>query len=147
VGNALVLGHESQVEREVDVVDDGPALAAVSEHEPVAAVTRQIRRNLRALLTAWGLAADLVDDALLVVEELVTNVVDHARTRFRLAVRLADHVLHVSVRDCGAGLPQVRPFDPDAARGRGLQVVTSLAQHWGCDRHERGKTVWVDLAL
>ena len=132
--------------REVAVVDDDPARAAVSVHEPVATVTRQIRRTLRALLTGWGLAGEVVDDALLVVEELVTNVVDHARTRFQLVVELTGRVLHVAVRDCDARLPEVRPFDPAAARGRGLQVVTSLAQRWGCDRHERGKTVWADLA-
>ena len=128
------------------MADDDPARTAVSVHEPVAAVTRQIRRTLRALLTGWGLAADVVDDALLVVEELVTNVVDHARTPFRLTVRLTNHVLHLAVRDCDSGLPRLRPFDPDAARGRGLQVITAIAQQWGCDRHERGKTVWVDLA-
>ena len=80
------------------------------------------------------------------VEELVTNVVDHAHTRFQLAVRLTNHVLHLAVRDCDSGVPRVRPFDPDAARGRGLQVITAIAQQWGCDRHEGGKTVWVDLA-
>ena len=128
------------------MVDDGPARAAVSVHEPVVAVTRQIRRTLRTLLTGWGLAAEVVDDAVLVVEELVANVVDHAHTPFQLVVRLTNRVLHLSVRDSDAGLPQVRPFDPDAARGRGLQVIASLAQSWGCDRHERGKTVWVDLA-
>ena len=128
------------------MVDDEPARAAVSVHEPVATVCRQIRRSLRALLTGWGLAADTVDDALLVVEELVANVVDHARTRFQLAVRLTGSVLHVAVRDSSTGLPRVRPFDPNAARGRGLQVVATLAQQWGYDPHEDGKTVWVDLA-
>jgi anti-sigma regulatory factor (Ser/Thr protein kinase) len=127
-------------------VDDDPPWAAVSVHEPVAAVGRQIRRRLRTLLTGWGLALEVVEDALLVVEELVANVVDHARTPFELVVRLTGRVLQVAVRDCGEGLPQIRPFDPHAGRGRGLQVVASLAQRWGCDHHDRGKTVWVDLA-
>jgi anti-sigma regulatory factor (Ser/Thr protein kinase) len=131
--------------REVTVSDDGPR-TAVSVHEPVATVTRQIRRTLRALLTGWGVAAAVVDDAVLVVEELVTNVVDHARTRFQLAVELIGHELCVSVRDGDARLPQLRPFDPTAARGRGLQVVSSVAQRWGCDRHDDGKTVWAALA-
>ena len=128
------------------MADDDPARTAVSVPEPVAAVGRQIRRTLRVVLTGWGLAADVVEDALLVVEELVTNVVDHAHTRFQLAVRLTNHVLRVAVRDCGSGLPRVQPFDPNAARGRGLQVITAIAQQWGCDPHEGGKTVWVDLA-
>jgi anti-sigma regulatory factor (Ser/Thr protein kinase) len=128
------------------VADDGPPLAAESEHEPAATACRQIRHTLRALLTTWGIAEDAVDDALLVVEELVANVVDHARTRFRLMVQLSGRILRVAVRDCAGGLPQIRPFDPEAPRGRGLQVVTTLAVRWGCDRHEQGKTVWADLA-
>ena len=139
------------------MVDDGPARAvvseqavseqAVSEHEPEAAVSPQIRRSLRSLLTAWGIAESVVDDAVLVVEELVANVVDHGRTRFRLVVRLTGRVLRLAVRDSGAGLPQLRPFDPYASRGRGLQVIGSVAERWGCERHERGKTVWADLAV
>ena len=126
------------------MVDDGRT--AMYEHEPVATVGRQIRRSLRALLTGWEIAADVVDDALLVVEELVANVVDHAPTRFQLAVQLTGRVLRVEVRDAGTGLPQIRPFDPNAARGRGLQVINALAQRWGCDRDDGGKTIWVDLA-
>ena len=129
------------------MADEDPARSAVSVHEPVAAVCRQIRRSLRSLLTTWGGAADAVDDVLLVVEELGANVVDHARTRFQLVVRLTGRVLRVAVRDCAAGLPHVAPFDPTAARGRGLQVVDKLALEWGFDPHERGKTVWVDLAV
>ena len=129
------------------MVDDAPARSAVSVHEPVATACRQIRRSLRALLTGWGVAADAVDDALLVVEELVANVVDHARTRFQLAVRLTGRLLHVAVRDGSAGLPHLNPFDPNAVRGRGLQVVATLAQQWGYEPDEHGKTVWVDLAV
>jgi anti-sigma regulatory factor (Ser/Thr protein kinase) len=128
------------------VVDDAPPRAAVSVHEPVATAARQIRHTLRALLTAWGLPPDIVDDALLVVEELVANVVDHARTRFELVVQLTGRVLRVAVRDRGSGFPRMRPFDPNATRGRGLQVVTALADRWGCETDERGKTVWADLA-
>ena len=49
--------------------------------EPEAAVAAPLRRRIRAVLTGRGLQPDAVDDALLVVEELVANVVDHARTR------------------------------------------------------------------
>jgi anti-sigma regulatory factor (Ser/Thr protein kinase) len=129
------------------VVDDDPARSAVTVHEPVAAVCRQIRHTLRALLTGWGIAADAVDDALLVVEELVANVIDHARTRFQLAVHLTGRVLRLAVRDWGAGRPLLLPVDSTAVRGRGLQVIAALAQQWGCDPHECGKTVWADLAV
>jgi phosphoserine phosphatase RsbU/P len=123
---------------------DGPR-SIVSVYEPAATVARQIRRRLRPVLTAWGVADEVVEDALLVVEELVANVVDHARTRFELVVRLAGEVLRVAVRDEDDGAPRLQPFDPHARRGRGLQVVARLAHRWGCDQHEHGKTVWVEL--
>ena len=122
-----------------------PRLVA-STHEPAPSVGGQIRRRLRTLLTSWDVAADIVEDALLVVEELVANVVDHARTRFRLTVQLVGSVLRIAVRDSSELSPRVRPFDAHASRGRGLQLVATLARRWGCDRHERGKTVWAELA-
>jgi two-component sensor histidine kinase len=116
-----------------------------STHEPVATVAGQIRRRLRTLLAAWGLSAETVDDALLVVEELVANVLDHARTQFELIVRLSGSVLHLAVHDGSSGRPHVRPFDPHAGRGRGLQLVSTLAARWGCDADGAGKTVWAEL--
>ena len=123
-----------------------PPRSMTSTHEPVATVAGQIRRRLRALLAGWGVNADTVDDALLVVEELVANVLDHARTRFRLMVRLTGSVLHLAVHDGCPLPPQVRPFDPHASRGRGLQLVSTLASRWGCDEDAAGKTVWAELA-
>jgi anti-sigma regulatory factor (Ser/Thr protein kinase) len=117
-----------------------------SFHEPVAAVAAQIRRRVRVLLTAWGVAAAKVDDALLVVEELVANVLDHAHTAFQLVVRLSGNVLHIAVRDHSNRSPRIRPVDPYAVRGRGLQLVATLSERWGCDRHPDGKTVWAELA-
>jgi len=122
-----------------------PPRSMTSMHDPVATVAGQIRRRLRALLTGWGVSVDTVDDALLVVEELVANVLDHARTRFELIVRLSGSVLHLAVHDSSPGTPQIRPFDPHASRGRGLQLVTTLAARWGCDTDAGGKTVWVEL--
>jgi two-component sensor histidine kinase len=116
-----------------------------SDHEPVATVAGQIRRRLRTLLAGWGLSADTVDDALMVVEELVANVLDHARTRFQLIVRLTGSVLHLAVHDGSPGAPEIQPFDPHAGRGRGLQLVSTLAARWGCDTEPAGKTVWAEL--
>ena len=126
-----------------------PPRSMTSTHEPVATVAGQIRRRLRTLLTGWGLSADTVDDALLVVEELVANVLDHARTRFQLIVRLTGSVLHLAVHDGSSGSPQVRPFDPHAGRGRGLQLVSTLAARWAVTPTRRarrcGRTFCCDL--
>ena len=110
-----------------------------SSHEPVAPVASQIRRRVRTLLAGWDVRDESIEDA------LVANVLDHARTRFRLVVRMTGEVLHIAVRDRSPREPHIQPFDPHAARGRGLQLVASLSQHWGCEHHRDGKTVWAEL--
>lgn len=111
-------------------------------HEPRDAVVSRIRRHVRALLARWDLSVDRIEDAVLVVEELVANVVDHARTRFRLVIDLTGPVLRLAVRDDSDGCPRLAPHDPCAVRGRGLQLIAALTLQWGYDRHDRGKTVW-----
>lgn len=117
-----------------------------SFHEPVLAIAGQVRRRVREQLTRWGVRAETADDALLVVEELVANVLDHARTPFRLVIRLIGNVLHIGVHDGSVRSPQLQPFDPLAARGRGLQLVATLALRWGCTYDTDGKTVWAELS-
>ena len=115
-------------------------------HEPAGAVVPRVRRHVRALLSAWGVDVDRIADAVLVVEELVANVVDHARTRFRVVVDLTGPLLRLAVRDDSDRCPAQAPHDPTAVRGRGLQLIAALTLHWGYDRHDRGKTVWAVLA-
>ena len=122
-----------------------PRLVA-SAHQPVAAVGPRIRRDVRVLLQDWSLDTEVVEDALLVVEELVANVVDHAHTRFDLVIQLSDEVLRIAVHDESVSDPELQPFDAHAGRGRGLQLVASLARQWGYDHHDGGKTVWAELA-
>jgi hypothetical protein len=61
-------------------------------------------------------------------------------------VHLVGSVLRIAVRDCSEQSPRIQPFDAHARRGRGLQLVATLARDWGCDHHARGKTVWAELA-
>jgi anti-sigma regulatory factor (Ser/Thr protein kinase) len=116
-------------------------------HQPAAEVGGPIRRHLRAALQQWDVPDDVAEDAVLLVSELVANVVDHARTPFRLTLRLTGRVLRVAVADGSGRLPVLRPVDLLAARGRGLQVVDAIAQRWGCQESEDGKVVWADLAV
>ena len=119
-------------------------------HEPLAGTPARIRRTLRATFAQWQLPVEAAENALLVVEELVANVVDHARTPFRLTVRQepGEHTgpaLHIAVRDGSAAAPDLRPFHARAGRGRGLQMIDALTSRWGCDRTPAGKTVWAVL--
>ena len=118
-----------------------------STYAPVPVAPTRIRLRLRALFAAWRLRPEAVDDALLVVEELVANALDHAESPFELVVRLDGDVLHVAVRDGSTELPRIRSFDPHARRGRGLQMVAALSQRWGWESHGDGKTMWAELAV
>ena len=115
--------------------------------EPVADAAFQARRRTRVLLRCWGRSDDDVDVVLMVVSELVSNAVDHARTPLTVAVSRGADGLTVSVGDRCDALPTLRAHDPFAARGRGLQMVDALARHWDCtpDVSGRGKTVWAEI--
>lgn len=93
--------------------------------------------------------SDKVEVVALVVSELTTNCVRHARTEFRLKViRNSNHV-HVEVTDRADGEPAVKTPPPSEAHGRGLQIVQTLARGWGVvpAASGSGKTVWCTLAL
>ena len=133
-------------DRAVDqVVDRGVDHSVDAVHEPLVTAPARIRRSLRATFAQWQLPVEAAENALLVVEELVANVVDHARTPFRLTVRHTGPSLRITVRDGSPATLQPRPFHARAGRGRGLQMIDALTSRWGCDRTAGGKTVWAVL--
>ncbi|WP_219414768.1 ATP-binding protein [Pseudonocardia nigra] len=106
----------------------------------------RLRPRVRQRCLRWGLAEDAVQDAVLVVNELVSNAVDHARTSLRLQVHYDGRLLRIKVTDHSLDPPRLMPHDMYATRGRGLQLVDALAQRWGWTTHNRGKTVWATLS-
>jgi anti-sigma regulatory factor (Ser/Thr protein kinase)/anti-anti-sigma regulatory factor len=117
---------------------------------PTAAATARV--FVRDLLGYWQLAlADttLVDRAVLLASELVTNAVVHARTELRLRVELRGELLHLAVRDGSPRLLRLVTIpDLEAEGGRGLWLVEQLARAWGVNRHpDGGKVVWCTLRL
>lgn len=118
----------------------------VTEHVPHAGVGRETRRSAERVLTGWDLDPGSLADAMLVIEELVANVVDHARTPFRLTLVRTVDALRIEVEDEDSGSPLLQPLDVRAARGRGLQLVDAVAQSWGCDTRGGGKRVWAELS-
>ncbi|MFI2377377.1 ATP-binding protein [Streptomyces sp. NPDC018964] len=110
---------------------------------------RTARRLTAARLRYCGLEA-LVDDAVLIVSELVTNAIQHgdgAWVTFTMTVR--DGFLRLAVHDGTPGRPVVRHADPDAESGRGLFLVDCLAAAhggtWGTS--DDGTTTWCSLAI
>ncbi|MFG1928906.1 ATP-binding protein [Cryptosporangium sp. NPDC048952] len=116
-------------------------------YPPVAVSVAQARHDVRRLLAHWEVTDTAVEDVALVVEELLANVIDHARTPFRLTVDRRDSTIGVAVRDESSALPEMRDLDLTALRGRGLRLVAAIAQRWGYEREDTGKIVWAEIAV
>lgn len=114
---------------------------------PVTASVPLARHLTVDVLRVWGASHDL-DDAALLVSELVSNVVDHARTEASLALELdlSGEWLRIAIADGSAVRPVVRALRHDEQpRGRGLQLVEAIADRWGAEDHLDGKRVWFEL--
>ncbi|MBV9314383.1 MAG: ATP-binding protein [Pseudonocardia sp.] len=106
------------------------------------------RLFVRESCKVWLVPMALQEVAELVSSELVSNAVEHARSSSQLTLTLTRSALRVSVRDFRPGpIPRTRPINIDACRGRGLQLVATLAQAWGVEPHSDGKTIWASLPL
>ncbi|MFI8929682.1 ATP-binding protein [Streptomyces sp. NPDC053474] len=103
------------------------------------------RKGTRGWLAAWGWGGD-VDDAVLVVSELVANAARHGHvTGHHLWLRLAvtaNGGLVVDVSDPVGEFPGFESAAPQGEGGRGLLVVRQLAEELGWfPRQNHGKTV------
>ena len=106
------------------------------------------RRGAREVLLAWRLPA-LVDSVVLVVSELVTNAVLHARTGLSIEVERHDGVVRVTVRDGSPQQPRRRRHGVSAGTGRGLGLLATLATAWGSETTgpPHRKAVWFELPV
>ncbi|GAA4505325.1 ATP-binding protein [Nonomuraea ferruginea] len=113
------------------------------------------RNLIRRALLLVGLRRDLVDDAVLMVSELVTNVVLHGDAPYELVVRVEPAEVVCMVVDAGAVLPVRRGTDAQTENGRGLLIVAELsAGLFGCIPQTfatcpgmEGKATWFALPL
>jgi anti-sigma regulatory factor (Ser/Thr protein kinase) len=96
----------------------------------------------------WGLRADQRDRLVLVVSEIVTNAVRHARSLVHLRVVRRHSTVRVEIHDDASAMPRFREPAPDDLDGRGLHLVEALADEWGVTPSvPRGKTVWAQVHL
>jgi two-component sensor histidine kinase len=117
---------------------------------PEAGGVARVRHALAGHVQAYALAAETLDRALLVVSELVTNSIQHARSAYAVAVEPVDPGgIRIEVFDRDTRLPTPVAADADALGGRGLSIVADLATQWGSGTEERegirGKVVWAEL--
>ncbi len=108
-------------------------------------VVRHARRAVRETLRAWGLAP-VSDMAELLVSELVTNAVRHARGPVEVRMVHGTSLL-IEVTDPVPDPPRERSSGPEDEGGRGLPLVARESRRWGTRREPVGKTVWFELSL
>jgi anti-sigma regulatory factor (Ser/Thr protein kinase) len=89
----------------------------------------------------------LLDDAALVVSELMTNAIRAGGRQATLNLEIDAGLLRVTVVDDAPGRPHVLAPGADDESGRGLHIVSALATGWGVTSLDHGKEVWAELAL
>ncbi|GHB39168.1 hypothetical protein GCM10010377_32440 [Streptomyces viridiviolaceus] len=119
---------------------------------PVAGAVSAVRRCAAEVLADWRVCPGIVEDAMLMVSELVTNAIIHglppAELRLSWVPDDGDGVLRVEVTDAGPARPAGQPLDgidPDE-HGRGEAIVHALATRHGIRVHSGGVTRWAELA-
>jgi anti-sigma regulatory factor (Ser/Thr protein kinase) len=145
----------------LDFYTDVAAALAAGDRLPVPAretaelpPTRQAPALARELVAAvcqswqldrWSRLAQLL------ASELVTNAVVHAGTAISLTLRHADGELQVAVRDRDPRLVAQPPSGPvglpAGEPGRGLLVLSTLADDWGSTPTSDGKVTWASVSL
>ncbi|MEU4168080.1 ATP-binding protein [Streptomyces sp. NPDC026665] len=141
-GVALVVAQEVPTSSSM-AVPHGPAGVGKARH------------RMRDQLRSGGVAETVIDDAVLILSELLSNACRHGRPlgdaladdgTVRAAWRVdAAGRLTVEVTD-GGGPTRPAPATPSvtARGGRGLNIITALAKDWGVRDDVRGEvTVWV----
>ncbi|HEV2372640.1 MAG TPA: ATP-binding protein [Streptosporangiaceae bacterium] len=133
-------------------------LVATAAYQPEPTAAAAARRFVRDTLQSWvvaGAAADghgLVDDAVLLTSELVTNAVVHAGTSVRVTCKLSASAVEVVVSDSHPArlVPEMavsRRAPAEHTSGRGLLLPAALASSWGVTYGRSAKAVWFRLGL
>lgn len=125
---------------------------AAASFDPVGRSVATARSFVRDTLQGWGFS-DIVDDAVVLTSELVTNAVVHAGTSADVLCLRSDEGVRIEVadrypeREIPLQATAVNMGSPDREGGRGLQLCAALAGRWGVDYTPTHKQVWFHLDL
>ncbi len=125
---------------------------AAASFEPVSRSVATARSFVRDTLQGWGFA-DIVDDAVVLTSELVTNAVVHAGTSADVLCLRAEDGVRIEVadrypeREIPLQSSPVNMGSPDREGGRGLQLCAAMAGRWGVEYTPTHKQVWFQLDL
>lgn len=103
------------------------------------------RRFTARTLRSWGVV-DQLDEALLVVSELVTNAIAHTQGEVGMDLTLSEDRLRIAVNDASPRSP-VKPLwvSWESTGGRGLLIVDAVTAAWGSVPLSGGKQVWAEI--
>jgi len=103
------------------------------------------RRFVRDAGRGWGFDTDDVE---LVVTELATNVIQHAGSRYSVALSFEGETVTLEVADASGQSPERKTPRVMESGGRGLLIVDTLSKRWGVRQgHREGKVVWADIGV
>ncbi|BCJ54341.1 sulfate transporter [Actinoplanes sp. NBRC 14428] len=114
--------------------------------EPVMGAARRSRELVTEACARWEMP-DRAGGACIVVTEMVNNVVAHARTSMTVLVGRHGGGMAVAVRDGSSHIPSFTgsPVPVTSYGGRGMLLIDSVANRWGCLPVPDGKVVWASL--
>jgi GAF domain-containing protein/anti-sigma regulatory factor (Ser/Thr protein kinase) len=99
-----------------------------------------------AVAALSGLCPDeLVDDAALVISELVTNAFLHGEPPVVVRISARAHLIRIEVADDSRSAPVRGRPDSNAMTGRGMGLIESLSSRWGVAPEANGKKIWCEL--
>ena len=119
-------------------------LVASLQLAPDHTAAARARQFIAGTMRAWG-CDEAIADAELLVSELVTNAILHARSPATVTIGRDGPQLRVAVCDSSPSPPRLRDYGPDAVTGRGLLLVDRIARRWGVEMNGDGKCVWFEV--
>jgi anti-sigma regulatory factor (Ser/Thr protein kinase) len=107
--------------------------------------------NVRVYVAQFVDGCPVAEDAVSLSSELATNAVLHSKSgaggTFSVSVLVESGLVRVEVHDLGsATTPSVRRSRQPSVSGAGLRIVETLADRWGFDGDQNGRTVWFEMA-
>jgi anti-sigma regulatory factor (Ser/Thr protein kinase) len=118
-------------------------------YEPTSAA--RVRHSIADDLASEHVAAECIDDVVLVASELVGNAVLHGAAAAGHALDVSWEIeaqaVVVRVLDGSPELPRHRSTNENETGGRGLDIVAALASDWGVRRNDGGKQVWARVPI
>ena len=99
------------------------------------------------LLSSWGVGADDVEQIVLLVSELTTNSTLHGRRDMSVDLTLAGSHVDLTVSDYGPVVGGRAGKLPADESGRGLEIVSALADGLHVQRHRTGTNAWASYRL